>query len=93
VPYPLERLRDHSLNVGSPFTPVDLERALDSDLLQRFTAIYRNVMNKPPFQNRDSSERDLDIVPLVNLARFNRNNRPEAGLRPSLQRRFIQRGH
>jgi len=96
VPYLLRRLRDHSLSVGRPFTTADLQRALDSNVLKRFTEIYREVMNRGPFQDRESSERDLDIIPLVNFGIFSTFQSPqaaEAGLRASLRRRLLQRGH
>jgi GTP pyrophosphokinase len=96
VPYLLQRLRDHSLNLGEPFTPTDLQRALDSEVMQRFTEIYREAMNKAPFQDRESSDRDLDIIPLVNFGIFSTFQSPaaaEAGLRASLRRRLLQRGH
>jgi len=96
VPYLEQRLQEHGYFMGQPFGPSQLESALSESIRRRFTEIYRETMSKPPFQEADGSDRDLDIIPLVNFALFSGPRSPEAaeaGLRASLRRRLSQRGY
>jgi putative GTP pyrophosphokinase len=94
--YLQQRLNEHGYHIGRSFTENDLERHLDADVLNRFTQIYREVMNKPPFQEQVDEDRDIDVIPLVNFAIFStvQSRGPaEAGLRATLRRRMVMRGY
>jgi putative GTP pyrophosphokinase len=96
VPYLEQRLDEQGYHLGQPFGPSQLESALSESIRRRFTEIYRETMSKPPFQETDGPDRDLDIIPLVNFALFSKSRSAEAaeaGLRASLRRRLSQRGY
>ncbi len=85
------RLQEHGQWQRMLFSPTDLYLEMkEGKTLEHFSEIYRDVIRHEPFSNDDPSQRDLDVVPLVNFVIFSSVESPqtaEAGLRSALRRR------
>jgi hypothetical protein len=79
--------------VRRPFGVKEFDAALTEQAITRFKEIYREVLNREPFTDRDAAQKDLDVVPLVNFAIFSTVQSREAaeeGLKAAFRSRLPQ---
>lgn len=70
VSYCLSRIAEHAKYNNIQLGPNDIESILTNAVLEEFKAIYEEVFATEPFSSATESERDNDVVTLINFALF-----------------------